>query len=74
MRIYNGKRPPGWSKVPDSPVILLTVAETTAAADSLSDIWRDIREKAERVFAREAFARRVYVCDSTGAILRTIER
>ncbi|MCI0393093.1 MAG: site-specific integrase [Acidobacteria bacterium] len=74
MKTYTDRRPPGFNKVPDHPVIALNEKEAAQAHDLHSDVRSAARKKAERIFSANADTLFVAVCDESGKNLEMIAR
>ena len=77
MKSFIGRRPPGWSKRPDQPVIIVAGDEEKAIREHLyafSDLWRKVRRRAEQILNRDPWAIRVDICNARGEVLRTVNR
>src|SRR5262245_21991176 len=77
MKSFVGKRPPGWPKRPEQPVIVVTRDEERAVRDSLhafSALSRKIRHRADQILNRNPWAAKVEICNAKGDVLRSIKR
>jgi hypothetical protein len=77
MKSFVGRRPPGWNKRPDQPVIIVAGEEEKAVREHLyafSDFWRKVRRRADQILNRDPWAARVDICSAKGEVLRTVNR
>ncbi len=78
MKSFVGKRPPGWLKRPEQPVIVVAGDEEKAVRENLyafSDFWRQkVRRRADQILNRNPFASRVDICSAKGEVIRTVKR
>ncbi|MCG3145075.1 MAG: hypothetical protein HONDAALG_02616 [Gammaproteobacteria bacterium] len=77
MKSFIGRRPPGWSKRPDQPVIIVAGEEEKTIREHLyafSDLWRKVRRRADQILNRDPWAIRVDICNAKGEVLRTVNR
>jgi hypothetical protein len=77
MKSFIGRRPPGWNKRPDQPVIIVAGEEEKAIREHLyafSDFWRKVRRRADQILNRDPWAARVDICSARGEVLRTVNR
>lgn len=77
MKSFVGKRPPGWPKRPEWPVIVVNRNEERTVRDSLyafSEISRKIRRRADQILNRNPWAAQVEICNAEGDVLRSIKR
>src|SRR5262245_12680696 len=56
VKTYTDRRPPGFNRVPDHPIISLNAKEAAEARDRLSDVRHAAREKARRLVSVNADA------------------
>src|SRR5262249_47727022 len=74
---YINKRPPGFFKVPDQPVIILTAdeeAEVRKEFYGVTELWKKMRQKADEILIRHSHFSRVNICAASGEVIRSVKR